>query len=51
MANVGILLFHSFPEVTMNPNLVELKELDRNTILDLLNTSAIIKDLDVQNKE
>jgi hypothetical protein len=51
MANIGILLFHSFSEVTMISNLVEPKELNRNIILNLLNTPAIIKDLDVQNKE
>jgi hypothetical protein len=51
VTNVGILLFHSFPEFTMNPNLVEPKELNRNTIMNLLNISAIVKDLDVQNKE
>jgi hypothetical protein len=38
MANVGILFFHFFSEVTINPNLVEPKDLDRNIIMDLLNT-------------
>jgi hypothetical protein len=51
MTNVGILLFHSFLEVTMNSNLVEPKKLDRNTIMDFLNTFAIVKNLDVQNKK
>jgi hypothetical protein len=30
---------------------VEPKDLDRNTIIDLLNTLAIVKDLDVKNKK
>jgi hypothetical protein len=45
---VGILFFHFFSEVTVNLNLVEQKNLNRNTIINLLNISAFIKNLDVK---
>jgi hypothetical protein len=49
MANIKIF-FHSFSDVTVNSNLIEVKDLNRNTIIKLLNISAIIKKLDVINK-
>jgi hypothetical protein len=50
MANIGIF-FLFLSDVTINPNLVETQDLYRNTIMNLLNISAIIKNLDIINKK
>jgi hypothetical protein len=51
MVNVEILFFSFFSRGYNEFKFGGTKRLDRNTILDLLNISAIIKNLDVQNKK
>jgi hypothetical protein len=51
MTNVRIFLFYLFSDVAVNLNLVEAKNLDRNIIIELLNTPTIMKDLNIINKK
>jgi hypothetical protein len=45
IANARIFFFHSFSELLIFFNLINLKELNKNIILDLLNTLVIVKNL------